>query len=72
MKNVICTLTDDANFEQVKEALQKAGLTVTGAFDKIGSLAGTVDESLVEELANVPGVYAVEDEQTKYTTQEVA
>ncbi|MFD5391644.1 hypothetical protein ACFWMG_43360 [Streptomyces sp. NPDC127074] len=54
---------DPDRFAQVVEATRRAGLTVTGEQQILGSLSGTIAEDRIPVLAAVDGVESVDREQ---------
>jgi hypothetical protein len=55
---------DPDRFDQVVEALRRAGLRVTSEQPLLGSLSGTVAEDRLAALAAVDGVLAVDPDRT--------
>ncbi|MFF8974219.1 hypothetical protein [Streptomyces sp. NPDC014995] len=55
---------DPDRFAEVVEALRRAGLTVTGEQQVLGTLSGTVAEDRIPVLRAVDGVEAVDRERT--------
>ncbi|MEU3614730.1 hypothetical protein ABZ725_20740 [Streptomyces sp. NPDC006872] len=55
---------DPDRFAEVVEALQRAGLTVTGEQPILATLSGTVAENRISALQAVDGVESVDRERT--------
>lgn len=63
-EQITVTLAADADPELVAEQLRAAGMTVEQVLPAIGVITGTVAAETRAALAEVPGVLAVEAEQT--------
>jgi cation transporter-like permease len=63
-ERITVTVAADADAEVVAEQLRAAGVTVEQVLLAIGVITGTVAAEQRAALADVPGVLAVEPEQT--------
>ena len=63
-EQITVTLAADADPEVVAEQLRAAGMTVEQVLPAIGVITGTIAAETRAVLAEVPGVLAVEPEQT--------
>ncbi|MEU8828434.1 hypothetical protein [Streptomyces sp. NPDC048636] len=55
---------DPDRFAEVVAAARRAGLTVTGEQEVLGSLSGTIEEDRIPALAAVDGVESVDRDRT--------
>jgi cation transporter-like permease len=63
-EQITVTVAADADAEAVAEALRAAGMTVEQVLRAVGVITGTVSTETRTALAEVPGVLAIEAEQT--------
>jgi hypothetical protein len=63
-EQITVTVAADVDAEVVAEQLRAAGMTVEQVLAAIGVITGTVAAEQRAALADVPGVLAVESEQT--------
>ena len=63
-EQITVTLAADADPEVVAEQLRAAGMTVEQVLPVIGVITGTIAAETRAVLAEVPGVLAIEPEQT--------
>ena len=63
-EQITVTLAADADAEVVAEQLRAAGMTVEQILPAIGVITGTIAAETRAVLAEVPGVLAVQPEQT--------
>jgi cation transporter-like permease len=63
-ERITVTLSADADADAVAEQLRAAGMTVEQVLRAVGVITGTVAAEARAALADVPGVLAVEPEQT--------
>jgi hypothetical protein len=54
----------DGRVAAVAEQLRQAGFEVTQQLETIGVIIGAADDGLVSQLRDLPGVAAIEEEQT--------
>ena len=63
-ERITVTVSADADPEVVAEGLRAAGVTVEQVLLAVGVIIGTVPAERIAALAELPGVVAVEPEQT--------
>ena len=63
-EQITVTLTADADAEVVAEQLRAAGMTVEQILLAVGVITGSIAAEQLAVLADLPGVLAVEPEQT--------
>ena len=63
-EQITVTLAADADPEVVAEQLRAAGMTVEQVLPAVGVITGTIAAEQRAALADLPGVLAVEPEQT--------
>jgi hypothetical protein len=63
-ERITVTVSADADPDVVAEQLRAAGVTVEQVLQAVGVITGTVPSEQIAALTDLPGVLAVEPEQT--------
>ena len=67
---VLVDETHRASLTTVADALKDKGFVLNECLEALGVLTGSIPAPALNSLSTVPGVSAVEEERTDYTTQE--